>query len=189
MDVPARYPVKRRIGALKGGAACQRDSGCRYDTLGGSGRCERIGDLWAENGGYHAAAGPADISPAERGAERYARAILDRLRDADARVLVAEMDIRSSATSNGVIADITTEMFMPLRCGLLADIYMQTAYRRRGLGKQLVERFDDLVFARRASVILNGRSAQAIREALAFWKALGGETTMLRMRAAIPEVD
>ena len=149
---------------------------------------ERIGDLWAEMVAYHAALDPRTFRPAERGAERYARAILDRLRDADARVLVAEMDNTVVGYVNGVIADITTEMFMPLRCGLLADIYMQTAYRRRGLGKQLVERLM-IWFRSRGVGHFEWQVSAGNREALAFWKALGGETTMLRMRAAIPEVD
>ncbi len=149
---------------------------------------ERIGDLWAEMVAYHAALDPQTFRPADRGAERYARAILDRLVDRDARVLVAEMDGAVVGYVNGVIADITTELFMPLRCGLLADIYLQAAYRRRGLGTQLVERLM-LWFRSRRVNHFEWHVSAGNHEALAFWKAIGGETTMLRMRASIPEVD
>ena len=52
-------------------------------------------------------------------------------------------------------------MFLRLRCGLLADIYVQAAFRRRGLGRQLVERLT-LWFVRATSGILNGTSALEI---------------------------
>ena len=149
---------------------------------------ERIGELWAEMVAYHAALDPQTFRPAECGAERYARSILDRLADPDARVLVAQMDGAVVGYVNGVIADITTELFMPLRCGLLADIYLQAAYRRRGLGRQLVERLT-LWFRSRDVSHFEWQVSAENREALAFWKAIGGETTMLRMRAFIPEVD
>ena len=149
---------------------------------------ERIGELWEEMVAYHAALDPQTFRPADRGAERYARGILDRLRDSGARVLVAEIDGAVVGYVNGVIADITTELFMPLRCGLLADIYVQTAYRRRGLGKQLVERMM-LWFRSRSVSHFEWHVSAGNHEALAFWKAIGGETTMLRMRASLPEVD
>ena len=149
---------------------------------------ERIGELWAEMVSYHAAMDPQIFRPAASGAELYARSILDRLSDADARVLVAELDGAVVGYVSGVIADITTEMFMPLRCGLLADIYLQAAFRRRGLGRQLVERLM-LWFRSRGLRHFEWHVSAGNHEALAFWKAIGGETTMLRMRAFIPEVD
>lgn len=148
----------------------------------------RVGELWAEMVRHHAGLDPQTFRPALNGAELYARSILDRLADADARILVAELDGAVVGYVNGVIADITTEMFQPLRCGLLADIYVQVAYRRRGLGKQLVERLA-LWFRSREVGHFEWHVSAANREALAFWKAIGGETTMLRMRAQIPEVD
>lgn len=149
---------------------------------------ERIGDLWAEMVAFHAALDPQTFRAADGGAERYARGILDRLVNADARVLVAEVDTEVVGYVNGVIADITTELFLPLRCGLLADIYVQAAYRRRGLGKQLVERLM-LWFRSRGVNHFEWHVSAENREALAFWRSIGGETTMLRMRATIPEVD
>jgi GNAT superfamily N-acetyltransferase len=149
---------------------------------------ERIGALLAEMVAYHADLDPQTFRPAEKGAERYARGILDRLRDSDARVLVAEIDGAVVGYVHGVIADITTELFMPLRCGLLADIYLQVAFRRRGLGKLLVERLM-LWFRSRGVNQFEWQVSAGNHEALAFWKAIGGETTMLRMRAYIPEVD
>ena len=147
---------------------------------------ERIGELWAEMVSFHAALDPQTFRPAAGGAELYARSILNRLSDADARVLIAEIDGAVVGYVNGVIADITTEMFLPLRCGLLADIYVKAAYRRRGLGRQLVERLT-LWFRSRDVRHFEWHVSAGNRGAMAFWKRVGGETTMLRMRAFIPE--
>ena len=147
---------------------------------------ERIGELWAEMVAYHANLDPQTFRPADRGAELYARGILDRLADDDARVLVAELDGGVVGFVNGFIADITTEMFEPLRCGLLADICIEAAYRRRGLGRQLVERLM-IWFRSRGARRFEWHVSARNREARAFWQSFGGETTMLRMRALIPE--
>lgn len=147
---------------------------------------ERIGELWAEMVAYHAGLDAQTFRPAESGAELYARGILSRLNDTDARVLVVEIKGEVVGFVNGVIANITTEMFMPQRCGLLSDIYLKEGYRRQGFGRQLVERMT-LWFRLQGVRSFEWHVSARNREALAFWKSIGGEITMLRMRAAIPE--
>ncbi len=149
---------------------------------------ERIGDLWAEMVAYHAILDPRAFRPAERGAELYARSIRDRLGDQDSRVLVAERNQELVGFVNGFIADITAEMFEPLRCGLLADIYVRADHRRHGWGTRLVERMM-LWFRSRGAQQFEWHVSARNREALAFWQSFGGETTMLRMRALIPEEE
>lgn len=149
---------------------------------------ERIGELWAEMVAHHAILDPLTFRPTEAGADLYARGILDRLADEDARVLVTEWEGAIVGFANGLIADITTEMFEPLRCGLLADIYLQADYRRRGFGAQMVERLM-IWFRSRGARHFEWHVSARNREALAFWHFIGGETTMLRMRALIPEED
>ncbi|MCY3866631.1 MAG: GNAT family N-acetyltransferase [Chloroflexi bacterium] len=147
---------------------------------------ERIGLLWSEMVAFHASLDAQTFRPAAAGAELYARSILDRLDDPQARVLVVELDGDVVGYVSGIIADITTEMFMPLRCGLLADIYIQAGYRRRGLGRRLVEHLT-IWFRSQGVDHFEWHVSARNREALAFWRWFGGETTMLRMRAKIPE--
>ncbi len=149
---------------------------------------EFIGELWAEMVAYHAELDAQTFRPAEIGAELYASGILSRLSDADARVLVVEINGEVVGFVNGVIANITTEMFMPLRCGLLSDIYLKEGYRRQGLGRQLVERLT-WWFRSQGVRTFEWHVSARNHEALAFWNSIGGETTMMRMRAAIPEED
>lgn len=144
----------------------------------------RIGELWEEMVNFHAQFDAATFRVAENGAELYERRLLERLGDPQSRVLVAEAAGVVSAYASAMIADITTEMFQPLRCGLLADIYVSEAYRRRGLGRQLVERLC-LWFRDQEVTHFEWHVSAKNQAALAFWEAIGGEPTILRMRANV----
>ena len=99
--------------------------------------------------------------------------MLERLGDPQSRVLVAEADGEIAAYASAMIADITTEMFQPLRCGLLADIYVSELYRRRGLGRALVERLC-LWFRDQEVSHFEWHVSARNQAAMAFWEAIGG---------------
>ena len=145
----------------------------------------RIGELWEEMVTYHAQFDASTFRAAANGAELYERRLLERLGDPQSRVLVAEAGGEVAAYASAMIADITTEMFQPLRCGLLADIYVSEPFRRHGLGRGLVERL--CLWFRDCEVShFEWHVSARNREALAFWEAIGGEPTILRMRASVP---
>ena len=146
---------------------------------------KRIGELWEEMVVYHAQFDQFTFRAAENGAMLYERRLLERMGDPQSRVLVAEADGEVGAYASAVIADITTEMFQPLRCGLLADIYVSEPYRRRGWGRALVERLC-LWFRDQNVSHFEWHVSARNQEALAFWEALGGDPTILRMRANVP---
>ena len=146
---------------------------------------ERIGELWAEMVRYHAQFDATTFRAAANGAELYAHSIRDRLHDPRARILVLELGGDIVGYVSGIIADITTEMFEPLRCGLVSDIYIASAYQRRGWGRQLVERLC-LWFRDQDIADFEWHVSAGNESAVAFWTAIGGETTMLRMRAPVP---
>ena len=146
---------------------------------------ERIGEMWAEMVQFHAQFDAAAFRPAAQGPALYARAIRERLSDPLARILVAEQNGAVVGYVSGAIADITTELFQPLRCGLLADIYVCQAHRRRGVGRQLVERLC-LWFRDQEVTYFEWHVSAKNQAALNFWAAIGGENTMLRMRAQVP---
>ena len=145
---------------------------------------DQIGRLWLEMVELHKAFDPLIFHAATDGADLYAQRILQRLSDPFTRVLVAESDAQVVAYALAMIADITTEMFVPLRTGLLADIYVRAEERRHGLGSQLVERM--MLWFRSQDVRHFEWHVSANNPAaLAFWRSMGGVTTMLRMRADI----
>lgn len=145
---------------------------------------DRIGQLWAEMVAYHERFDPLMFRPAEQGAVMYAHSIRDRLADPQARVLVAEVGGEAVGYVCGLIADISTEIFQPLRSGLLTDIYLVDEHRRRGLGTELVERLA-LWFRAKGVRQFEWHVSAKNDEALAFWAAFGGNATILRMRAEI----
>lgn len=145
----------------------------------------RIGELWDEMVTYHAQFDATTFRAAENGAQLYERRMLERLGDPQSRVLVAEADGEIAAYASAMIADITTEMFLPLRCGLLADIYVSELYRRRGLGRALVERLC-LWFRDQEVSHFEWHVSARNQAAMAFWQAIGGQPTILRMRANVP---
>lgn len=145
----------------------------------------RIAELWEEMVAYHAQFDASTFRAAANGAAMYERRLLERLGDPQSRVLVAVASGEVAAYASAMIADITTEMFLPLRCGLLADIYVGEPYRRRGLGRELVERL--CLWFRDCEVShFEWHVSANNHEALAFWEAIGGEPTILRMRASVP---
>lgn len=146
---------------------------------------ERIGLMWSEMVAYHARFDAATFRAAENGADLYASSVRDRLQDPSARILVVEIDKEVVGYVSGIIADITNELFQPLRCGLLADIYVCEAFRRQGLGQALVERLC-LWFRDQDIAHFEWHVSARNQAALAFWNAIGGETTILRMRAKVP---
>lgn len=145
----------------------------------------RIAELWEEMVSYHAQFDEITFRAASNGAALYERQVLERLGDAQSRILVAEAEGEVAAYASAAIADITTEMFQPLRCGLLADIYVSEPFRRRGLGRGLVERLC-LWFRDQDVSHFEWHVSARNREALAFWETIGGEPTILRMRASVP---
>ena len=143
-----------------------------------------IGQMWAEMARYHAQFDSETFRMAENGAEVYALNTCNRLRDPEARVLVADHGGALVGFVSGMIVDITTEMFLPLRCGYLADLYVAREYRRRGLGTALVERLC-LWFRARDVAHFEWQVSASNHAGLAFWQRIGGATTMVRMRAPL----
>ena len=145
---------------------------------------ERIGELWLEMVAYHQKFDDRMFRASAQGAARYAENIRRRLSDRSTRTLVAEARGEIVGYALGMILDITTDMFMPVRSGFVADIYVRAAHRRQGWGRQLVERLV-LWFQAQDVECFEWHLAAGNQDARKFWEAIGGRTTMLRMRAEI----
>jgi len=145
---------------------------------------QRIGEMWLEMVNHHRQFDAIMFNASEKGAEFYQQNIANRLNDPNTRVLIAEEDGQVVGYVLGMIADIMAEVFMPVRSGFLADIYVMPEYRRQGIGKDLVERLI-LWFQSKDIKYYEWHVAQKNQNAVKFWQAMGGEITMLRMRAKI----
>ncbi len=145
---------------------------------------ERIGELWLELVEHHRGFDESMFRASAEGPALYSQNIHSRLSDKLARVLVAEAQGEIVGYALGMILDVTTELFMPMRVGFVADIYVVKAHRRQGKGRQLVERLV-LWFASQDVHCFEWHVTASNHKALKFWEAVGGEITMLRMRAEI----
>lgn len=145
---------------------------------------KRIGELWLEMVNYHQQFDELMFRASEHGAEFYETSILSRLPDPQTRVLVADVDGEVVGYVLGMLVNITPEMFAPIRSGFLADISVTEAYRRQGIGRELVERLV-LWFQSQDVTYFEWHVSEKNQNAVKFWKSIGGETIMLRMRTNI----
>ena len=150
----------------------------RQDDVG------RIGELWLEMVEYHYRFDERMFRASADGAARYAESIHNRLSDKRTRTLVAEARGEIVGYALGMILDVTTELFMPMHSGFVADIYVVKEHRRQSHGRQLVERLA-LWFQSQGIQSFEWHIVAGNHNARKFWEALGGQTTMLRMRTEI----
>ena len=145
---------------------------------------KRIGELWLEMVNFHQQFDAVLFQASENGAEFYESSVLSRLSDSQTRVLVAEVDGEVVGYVLGMLVNITPEMFAPIRSGFLADISVNAEFRRQGIGRELVERLV-LWFQSQNVAYFEWHVSEKNQNAVKFWKSIGGETTMLRMRTNI----
>jgi GNAT superfamily N-acetyltransferase len=148
---------------------------------------DAIGMLWAELVAYHRTLDPDLPIAAADGARRYARLLVQRLHDPNIYACVAESGGRPIGFALGMIVDLAPDIFAEEPCGFLADIYVDAAHRRQGIGRRLVQAVVDW-FQERGVSYFDWQVASLNAEGLAFWRALGGRDLMIRMRANVEDV-
>lgn len=141
-----------------------------------------IGELWEKLVTHHNQLDGDLLRAAADGAYRYARSLSYRLEDSHTCVLVAEEDGRIVGYVLGVVVDLVPDMFEAVAGGFLADIFVEEAYRGRGIGRALVHNLADW-FRARGLRQFEWHVATQNKAALAFWESVGGRGMMIRMRA------
>ncbi|HLV34492.1 MAG TPA: GNAT family N-acetyltransferase [Spirillospora sp.] len=145
-----------------------------------------IGKLWEQLVAYHRELDEVYPRATPQGASLYARSLRDRLNDSHTKVFVAEEDGRLVGYVLGVVVDLLPEMFEQEAGGFLADIFVEEAYRGRGIGRGLVEALVDW-FREKGLRHYEWHVAATNYPALSFWAQIGGRQLQIRMRADIDE--
>lgn len=143
---------------------------------------EAIAHLWNKLVAYHIELDADLPQPAENGGLLYVRRFIDRVDDPNGQAFVAVEDGRVIGYVLGAVIDLVPEMFIAETCGFLADIYVEEAYRSRGIGHGLVQALADW-FRARGVDYFEWYVAAENHGGRAFWKSIGGREVMVRMRA------
>ena len=145
-----------------------------------------IAELWESLVVYHQALDEALPGAAPNGAGRYTKRLLQHLDDDYTRAFVAESDGKIVGFILGMIVDLLPDIFAQEPGGFLADIYVDTNYRRCGIGRSLVE---SLIrwFREHGVTHFDWHVAAHNPDAVAFWHSMGGREVMFRMRATLRE--
>lgn len=141
-----------------------------------------IGLMWEKLAHFHHLLDPA-LPPAARGGGKvYARRLSSRMNDPHTRIFVAELDSLLVGYALAVIVDVIPDMFIQENTGFLADIYVDDAYRRQGVGRALVSSVSAWLNengVRRYEWYVAEQNSAGKR----FWESVGGRRVMIRMRA------
>lgn len=147
-----------------------------------------IGELWAGLVDYHRQLDPRLPAAAADGPRRYARRIEDRLDDSYTCTLVAERGGVIVGYVLGAIVDAMADFFQHEACGFVADIFVAPEARREGVGKLLMAHMVAW-FRANGMDYYEWHVAAQNAAGLEFWRELGGETVLMRMRADVPPSD
>lgn len=147
---------------------------------------EQIGALWEQLVDYHVLLDQRLPGAIANGGRRYARRLYDKLTDEYAHILVAVDGATVVGYVIGMIVDLMPDLFEQDVSGFLADIFVLPAYRQQGVGRRLVTTLATW-FQERGVQHYEWHVSAQNTDAIAFWRALGGESLMIRMRASITD--
>jgi ribosomal protein S18 acetylase RimI-like enzyme len=134
--------------------------------------------IWGELADFHSSLDPS-FRPApqwEREYGAYLRALLTR---DDALAVVARDGDQVVGYAVGRITTMPP-FFAHRHRGYIHDVYVRPGYRRRGIGRRLVEEI--LAWLRRHGVTLVELTVAARNEAIPFWERLGFRVYMHQMK-------
>jgi ribosomal protein S18 acetylase RimI-like enzyme len=143
-----------------------------------------IARLWQALTDYHVQLDPRLPGATPGAAERYASRLLERRDDPLTRTFVAEVGGETVGYVLGAIVDLRPDLFQPLDVGFIADIYVDQAYRGRGIARQLVDAINHW-FAAQGVDQTEWQVAAENTAGVRFWEALGGEPVMIRMHMSL----
>lgn len=147
---------------------------------------EALARMWQALSEYHVAIDSRMPVMAHGAPQAYASRVMDVRDDPSTCALVAEAGGVVVGYILGAVIDLTPDLFEHEDVGFIADIYVEPAYRRRGIARQLFHTVCDW-FADRGVRHVEWQVAVANQDARRFWEAVGGRALTMRMRLSRPE--
>jgi ribosomal protein S18 acetylase RimI-like enzyme len=143
-----------------------------------------LADMWLSLVASHQALDDNLPAAARGGEHRYVRRVMDRLSDPYTCALMAEVDGQAVGYVLAMVVDLMPDIFAEPPAGFLADIYVEPAFRRQGVGRSLVGIVQDW-FRQCGVQYFDWQVAAHNPAGLAFWRSIGGQEVMLRMRVPL----
>lgn len=140
-----------------------------------------IAALWQALSDYHVELDERMPVTTPGAAERYAERLIERRDDTFTRAFVAEVNGKAVGYILGAVIDLHPDLFEYVAAGFIADVYVDHAYRRRGIARQLVTTINAW-FAEQGVRYTELQVAAENPGAIGFWQAVGGRGMMIRMR-------
>lgn len=143
-----------------------------------------IARMWQALTDYHVQLDPRLPRSAPGAAERYAERLLNRRDDRQTRALVAEVNGAAVGYVLGAVIDLHPDLFQHVDVGFVADIFVDSAFRRRGIARELFTAIT-VWFAEQGVTHVEWQVAAANTAGLLFWEAVGGLAITVRMRVGV----
>jgi len=140
-----------------------------------------IAALWQALSDYHVELDGRMPVTTPGAAERYAERLIERRDDQFTRAFVAEVDGQVVGYILGAVIDLHPDLFEYVAAGFIADVYVDLAYRRQGIARELVTTINAW-FADQGVRYTELQVAAENPGAIQFWRALRGREMMIRMR-------
>lgn len=144
-----------------------------------------IARLWESLVDYHYQLDASLPQAAPDGGRRYALRLIDRMDDSHTRIFVADEEGEIVGYVLAIIIDLAPEMFVQEYSGFLADIFVEPDYRKRGIGRQLVDAVRQW-YMECGVTHYEWYVAANNPAGIAFWRSIGGRDILMRMRADLP---
>lgn len=147
---------------------------------------QAVADLWQQLSDFHSNLDPRLPAAVPGAKTRYAARMIERRNDPQTRAYVAEVGGRVVGYVLGAIVDLHPDLFDYVNAGFIADIFVEPAYRQRGIAAELVTEINRWFYAQgiRHTEL---QVAAANTGGLYFWEALDGLAVMVRMRIELDE--
>jgi GNAT superfamily N-acetyltransferase len=140
-----------------------------------------IARLWQALTDFHVQLDPRLPTATPGAAENYAARLIERRDDPYTQTFVAEVGGQVVAYILGAIIELQPDLFEYVDSGFIADVFVDPAYRRRGIARQLVETMTAW-FAERGVFPVEWQVAARNPDAIRFWESVGGQPLTIRMQ-------
>ncbi len=145
-----------------------------------------IARMWQELALMHFEIDEGFPPPVPGAAIRYAERVVASAQHRGSRAYVAEWGGKVVGFILAGYTDLYSDLFEEVDAGFIADLYVDRDYRRRGIGRRLVDAV--LEWFRSQEVYhVEWNAAAANPESRGFWRSVGGRDLLVRMRLDLEE--